>query len=205
MQKRLIDKAKSLTAPSETLQGMMKKSKISNGAGFTLIELVIVATIIVVLVAVSSPRFRATFRNIELKDAAYNIGKLIKYGQQRAIIEEKKYKLLFDFEKGAYHLLLEDERVKEAEVTAPIEGESLPGEEVEAVPKWRKITGRFGGYFYLPEGITFKGEADKITFLPNGRCDKISLFIVNQKNKTYKIQTNGRAGYVKISEPEEEE
>lgn len=184
--------------------GRRKQSK-----GFTFIELVVVAVIIVVLVALSSPRFRATLREVELKDTAYTISKLIKYGQQRAIVGEKKHRLLFNFEKETYHLLIEDEEAA-VEVPVPTEGESITGEEIETeeiepATNWKRITGRFGGYFYLPEGIRFRGEKEKITFLPNGRCDKISLYITNQKNRTFKIETNGRAGYVKISEPKEGE
>lgn len=172
----------------------------SRPAGFTLIELIIVAAIILVLVAVSTPLFRATFRDLKLKDAAYNLSKLIKYGQQRAIIEEKRYRLLFDFEKRAYYLRVENEEPQEGESSASAKGESASGGEGEAVFSWKKVTGRFGEYFYLPEGVSLKADIDKITFLPNGRCDKISIYVINQKNKTIEIKTDGRAGYVKVSE-----
>ena len=170
-------------------------------AGFTLIELVIVAAIILVLVAVSSPLFRATIRDLELQDATYNLSKLIKYGQQRAIIEEKKYRLLFDFDKGTYHLLVEEEKEE-----AATEGKSSSGTGSTSASGggWKKTTGRFGEYFYLPKGVKFKGETDRITFLPSGRCDKITLYVVGQKNKALEIKTNGRAGYVGVSEVKEE-
>ncbi len=161
-------------------------------AGFTLIELIIVAVIIVVLVALSAPLFRGTFKGLELKDAAYNISKIIQYGQQRAIIEERRYRLLFDFDKKAYRLLVWDEKEKDSKLSAG--GASASG------GGWKEVTGRFGGYFYLPEGVRFKGEAEKITFLPNGRCDKISLYVVNKKEKIFEIKTKGRAGYVEVSE-----
>lgn len=169
-------------------------------AGFTLIELIIVAAIILVLVAVSSPLFRATFRDLELRDTAYNLSKLIKYGQQRAIIEEKRYQLLFDFDKGAYRLLVESEESEELET-------EVEGEFVQKV-KWENLEGRFGEYFYLPDGVKFKAAEEEqdntITFLPNGRCNKITFYIVGEKNKTIEIKTSGRAGYVEVSEFKEE-
>ena len=76
-------------------------------AAFTLIELIIVAAIILMLVAVSSPRFRSTFSDLELKDSSYSIGKIIKYAQKRAILEERKYRVIFDFENQSYRLLVE--------------------------------------------------------------------------------------------------
>ena len=82
------------------------------------------------------------------------------------------------------------------EPPVPVEGE----EDVH----WKKVTGRFGGYTYLPEGVEFKGEADEIIFLPNGRCGKITLYVAGQKNKSFTIKTNGRAGYVEVSETKED-
>ena len=175
------------------IKGSLLRKFFFSKKAFTLIELIIVAAIIAVLVAVSSPLFIATFRDLELKDAAYNLSKLIRYGQERAIIEEKRYRLLFDFEKRAYYLLAEDEKGEEREFAAG--GRPASG--------WKKVTGRFGGYFYLPEGVKFKSDKDKITFLPNGRCDRISVYIINQKNKTIEIKTNGRAGHVEVSEVKE--
>jgi prepilin-type N-terminal cleavage/methylation domain-containing protein len=163
--------------------------------GFTLLELIIVATIIGVLVAASIPLFRTTFRDLELKDAAYNIGKLIRYGQQRAIIEERIYRLLFDFDKKTYRLAVKNEDRNEDIISA----------EDKKSPTWKKIKGRFGKYFSLPEDLRFKGEQNKITFLPNGRCDKFSIYLLNQKNKIITITTNGRAGYVEVSEVKEME
>lgn len=175
------------------------KKKRSNRRGFTLIELVIVAAIILLMVSVSTPLFRNTFRDLEFRDAAYNIGKVIQYAQQRAIIEEKRYKLKFDFDKRAYRLFVEGEKKVEAE--PPQEG-GIAAE--EAAFAWEKSTGKFGSYFYLPEDVTLKGEKEEIIFLPNGRCDIISLYLVNKENKIFKIDTNGRAGYVKVVETKEE-
>lgn len=189
-------------APLKIRISAFKKSRYP--AGFTLIELIIVATIIVVLVSISSPLFRTSFRDLELKDSAYNIGKLIKYGQQRAIVEERKYRLLIDSEKGAYCLFVESQKKEESEASTEkltaAEGASVSGE------GWERTNGRFGKYFYLPEGVKFKTEedGDKITFLPNGRCEKVSIYVINQRNKIIEIRTNGKAGYVEISEVKEE-
>jgi len=170
-----------------------RNSKLVTQNSFTLIELIIVAAIIVALVGVSSPLFRTTFKDIELKDAAYNLSKLIKYGQQSAVIEEKRYRLLFNFEKGSYHLLTENEEAAKGELSAG----------GKPAPDWKKAGSRFGADFYLPEGIKFKADVDKITFLPSGRCDKISLYIIDQRSKIIVIKTNGRAGYVEVSEVKE--
>jgi len=144
----------------------------SRRAGFTFIELVIVGAIILFLAGISTPLFKRTFRDLELKDAAYRISKVIRYGQDRAVIEEKTYKALFYFDKGEYRLVAED------------------GE----------IGSRFGGPFYLPDGVTFKGGRDTIMFFPNGRCDKVSIYLKGGGDKSFEITTNTRGGYVGVSE-----
>ena len=194
-----------------------RRKRSNRRRGFTLIELIIVAAIITVLIAVSSPLFKTTLRDVEMKDAAYNISKLIRLGQQRAIIEEKRHRLLIDFNKRAYYLRAEEAEAgdggyaddniappPEEETAAAGEGAAFPAEQVDASGViWKKISGRFGEYFYLPDGVKFKGDTDKITFLPNGRCDRASVYIAGQKNKIIKITTNGKAGYVEVSEVRE--
>jgi len=155
-----------------------------NRRAFTLIELAIVAALILILVAVSNPLFRATFRDLELKDSAYNISKMIRYAQASAVMEEKRYKLVFDFEKKSYWLLVESEKGTET--------------------KFERITGRFKDKFYLPRDIFFMGENTEFTFLPNGRCTKAAVSVVNrEKKKGFEIKTTGMAGQIEMSDVKE--
>lgn len=150
------------------------------GAGFTIIELAIVASIILVLVAVSTPLFRDTFRELELKDSAYNIGKMIRYAEASAIMEEKRYKIVFDIEKRAYWLLKEDEKSSEG--------------------LFKKTEGRFGNKFFLPKDILLKSDKNELIFLPNGRSTRASISVIDgQKKKGYDIKTTGRSGQTEIS------
>ncbi len=156
------------------------RKRLNKDGGFTLIELILVAAIIIALVAVSTPLFRKTFQGLQLKDAAYNIGKVIQYAQQRAIIEERKYSLAFNFEGRNYQLYAWEEAG---------EGKGFV-----------RAKGRFHASIELPEGVEFKGEKDSIIFLPNGRCDKITLYLIGKDKQTFALKTNGRAGYVSIEE-----
>lgn len=147
--------------------------------GFTLIELVIVASIILVLVAVSTPLFRDTFRELELKDSAYNIGKMMRYAETSAIMKEKRYKIVFDVEKGAYWLLEEDEK--------------------DSGNLFKKTEGRFGNKFFLPKDILLKSDRNELIFLPNGRSTKAGISVIDDKRKKRcDIKTTGRAGQTEI-------
>ena len=102
-------------------------------------------------------------------------------------MEERRYRILYDFDKGAYRLLVWKE--KDAQDESPSD--------------WGEAAGRFSEHFYLPEGIKFKGEKDTITFLPNGRSETFSIYVTGRENRAFEIKTNGRAGHVAVSEIKE--
>ncbi len=156
------------------------RKRLNKESGFTLIELILVAAIIITLVAVSTPLFRKTFQGLQLKDTAYSIGKVIQYAQQRAIIEERKYKIVFFFESRGYQL--------------------YAWEETGEKKGFARAKGRFYNRFELPKDVKFRGEDDSILFLPNGRCDKITLYVVGKDKQTFAVKTNGRSGYVSVEE-----
>lgn len=77
------------------------KKRRSN-SGFTLIELVLVIFLISILVALSTPLFKRTFTNLELKNVSFNIAKIISYAREMAIVERANYRINFDFGRFFY-------------------------------------------------------------------------------------------------------
>ena len=159
---------------------------LAGGAGFTLIELLIVSVIILALLSFSMPLFRKTFTDLELKEAASNISKLMGLAQQRAIIERWPYRLLFDFEKKWYRL-------------SRVEGE---GQNI----KFIDLTDSFGRRFKIPEDISIKGNAKEVTFYPDGSCsapgatlDVIELELTNKNENTIEISVIEATGNVVIT------
>ncbi|MDD5680590.1 MAG: hypothetical protein PHI59_05070 [Candidatus Omnitrophica bacterium] len=163
-----------------------KPDRLNSIKSFTLIELIIVASLILTLIAVSNPLFRATFKELELKDSAYNIGKMIRYAAASAVMEETRYKIIFDFDKKSYWLLAETEK--------------------DGKTEFERVNGRFKDKFYLPGDVFFKGESNEFIFLPNGRCTKASVIVVdNEKRKGFEIKTTGRAGQTEIIDVKEKQ
>jgi len=160
------------------------------GRGFTLIELIIVAAIIIVLVALSNPLFKRTFRDTEIANSVYELAKIIEYGQRRAVIEEKKYRLIIDADKGIYFLATENN------------GGEKPagGEDGERGPLWNPAGGRFGGGYTLPRGVNLTGIEKDIIFFPSGRSDKVTISVEEDGKGVYRIVSSGRAGYVRVEE-----
>lgn len=144
------------------------------------------SVIILALVSFSTPLFRKTFADLELKEAASNISKLMGMAQQRAIIESRRYRLLFDFEAKWYRLFR-------------IEGE---GQNI----KFNGLADSFGRRFKIPESVDVKGNIKEIIFYPNGSCGSpgasrgaIELKLTNKNENTTTISVIEETGNVVIS------
>lgn len=147
---------------------------------FTLIELVLITLIILILIGLSTPLFRRSFSDLTLKDSSYTISKLINYGQEKAIIERKNFKMHFNFQDRNYGLLELDNS------TEP--------------PTYKRIGGRFGRTFTLPQGILFKGSKNEVIFYPDGHSDEGNIDIFNTKGEGYRIMIKGFGSRVEIKE-----
>lgn len=161
-------------------------------AAFTLIELTLVTVIILTLIGLSIPLFRKTFTNLSSRNAAFNISKLVTYAQEKAIIDRKNYKLVFDFGRREYRLF---------------ESTSSDGKLV-----YKKIKGRFGKGFTLPQGLYFDGSGasagrtstektvKQIVFYPDGRCDELSIEVTDNKDAGCRITLEGFGHLPRVEE-----
>ena len=151
--------------------------------GFTLIELVLVILLISVLTAVSTPLFRRTFSDIVLKNAAYDMAKMITYTGEMAIIEKAKYKLNLDFENGKYWITRY--------------GLSEEG----AV--YGRVSGRYGKDYFLPRGLSLSGALNSVVFYPDGRADEAKITIRDTKGGDGSVlEIKGFGSRVKIEKLE---
>jgi len=80
------------------------KNKPSREDGFTLIELVLVVVILMVVVGISTPLFRNTYRELPLRESAHNISRLMAYARERSVAEGKKHRIQFDTVNRSYRL-----------------------------------------------------------------------------------------------------
>ena len=171
--------------PLETFGGVqMKRASLT---GFTLIELTLVAVIILVLVVLSSPKFRGTFTSLQIDDAAQRMAQVIRYGQHRAIVEERRFRLNLDNTRGVYRLLSESK-------------DTDGGVSEGMAAAFDPIEGRFSDIFPLPDGVAMVSDAKDIDFYPDGRSGKVTINLKNRDGRELTMRTTGRAGYVEILE-----
>ena len=147
--------------------------------GFTFIELILVAVIILVLIGVSVPIFRSSSSSAHLKAVSQNLAQLMRYAQAKSIAERKLVRVNFDFEQGAFWL-------------------SVQGGAVTDTDTFERIEGRWGTVVEAPEGITISGETPFITFYPDGSSDKTKIKIYNKAGEAFSVTAQRSISYVEV-------
>ena len=149
-------------------------------AGFTLLELLIVILILGVLVGVSVPQFRRTFRHLQLQVFASDVATLLTYASKRAVATGEILRVHFDVADRRYWL-------------AQVQQASPEG-------KFERVSGKFGRISSVPEGISLDPSARGVTFYPDGRADRFEMFIFGDRQDGYRLVTDVRTGRVKLLE-----
>ena len=147
--------------------------------GFTLIELTLVTLLVLILAGLSTPLFKKTLSDLSARNTSFSICKLINYAQEMAVLERKNYKIAFDFKKGRYQLL-------------ELSSSGKP-------PVYKKVTGRFGRLFGLPQGLSLSGSRSGVIFYPDGHCDEINVNVLTRLGG-YSVKVKRFGNMVEIKE-----
>jgi prepilin-type N-terminal cleavage/methylation domain-containing protein len=134
--------------------------------GFTLIELLLVITIITILIGTSVPSFWRTYDRIQLDNQSQNIAKVIEYVQEKAKVEQRVYKILFDQNRNRYY----------------VEGSEYPS--IYGFAGRREVQQDKETYI-IPEGISVEATCEEIPFYPDGSVEKAKLIL----KKSYQAVT----------------
>jgi len=148
-------------------------------AGFTLIELTLVTLLVLIIAGLSTPLFKKTLSDLSARNTAFSVCKLINYAQEMAILQRSSYRIDFDFKKGKYQLLRLSSSVNP--------------------PAFKKVTGRFGRLFGIPQGLRLSGDKSGMTFYSDGHCDDIKINILTDMSG-YSIEVKGFGNAVEIKE-----
>lgn len=160
--------------------------------GFVLLELIVVVTILAIMFGVMTPLFRRSYTNLRTRTAYKNIIAAIRHAQERAIMEEREFRVNFNEREGTYWLSYRED---------PME---FPARFVDLETDAGRIRS-------LPEGVKFwyiianrdkKTRAMFITFYPNGAVDKEAKVRLRDdvRHRSFIIETGTDHGIVTIKE-----
>lgn len=86
-----------MMVPAMTSQiGRQQLRQRHNPKGFTLLEILLVAVIVAILIAIATPQFRKTLTSIQLANTTQDIAQFMRFLRVKASTEKKVYQLKFD-------------------------------------------------------------------------------------------------------------
>ena len=160
--------------------------------GFSLMELIIVLTILALSISIVTSSLSNLSRTIELKAAAKKVSGILRYYRSEAVNKGSVYQVLFDPELRAV-------KVQSVSLTEP-------AEETEAD---QKKGGEGAKTLYgLPEGVQMKEldfpspeypcDLPAVEFYPNGGSNGGSVLINSPERKGYRIKVDFLTGMVEV-------
>ena len=160
--------------------------------GFSLMEVIIVLTILVLSISLVTSSLSNLSRTIELKAAAKKVSGILRYYRSEAINKGLVYQVLFDSELRAV-------KVQSISLTEPADEKEADG----------KKGGEGARTLYgLPEGVRMKEldfpspeypcDLPAVEFYPNGGSNGGSVLINSPERKGYRIKVDFLTGMVGI-------
>lgn len=159
--------------------------------GVTLLELIVVVTILGIMLSVMTPLFRGSFTNLEVQNAYKNVAALFRHAQERAIMEEREFRLNLDRLEGTYWLTYRENPMK------------FPAEFID-------LNTDAGRVRWLPETVRInlidnakydrKNRARYVTFYPNGSADRVTVQLRGASGGSFRIETGRDTGIVTTKE-----
>ena len=141
---------------NSSIPGRMRKRRRTRG--ITLIELILVMTVIATTLAMTAPSLRGFLRGREHLNAAQQILSLTRLARSRAITEARRYRMNFDLEAREYWLTAEE------------------------LGSFKKFAEEQGRVFSISSRITTElmvadldSSDEYVQFYPNGRTDVATI------------------------------
>jgi prepilin-type N-terminal cleavage/methylation domain-containing protein len=154
---------------------MQRANRFRRKNAFTLLEVMLVSAISLILITLSVPLFKKTYKDMEIASCAKGISQIIYFSRERAIFERRDYRVVIDEENSLYRILALD---RESGL-------------------FRPLTDRWGRTFRVPEDIKIRTEAGRIDFSPGGESVSTVIYI-SRGDRIYSIVLDGCTGSVRL-------
>jgi prepilin-type N-terminal cleavage/methylation domain-containing protein len=92
---------------------MISRRRVFHKKAFTLLELLLVVTILGVMVAVAAPSFSRNLAGFRVESAAYTLAHWMQYAQEKAVMTGQQQKLALQYDGKGWGYEIEGERRRE--------------------------------------------------------------------------------------------
>ena len=144
--------------------------------GFTLIELMLVAVIILALVSISSPLFRRSFDDLKLSSTSRELVSILRLARERAVFERSYYRLYIDSDDNFYRMYTSSDSKDDFII----------------------LKERWGRKFKISKNITIDTEIDYIDFSPDGKSTGGIIYLENLNNNFNTIIVEESIGSIQL-------
>lgn len=160
------------------------------GQGFTLLELVVVMTLLAIISAAVVPIYANSMAAIQMRGAGNDFVARLSFVQEKAVAESCEYRLYIDDKAGTYWV---------AVLTGTEKGEKV----------FEPVDADYGRRTTLPEFLKLeriKARKDRelkayyITCYPNGACDRAKVRFQDERSQKHhlEIETLGTMGKIDV-------
>jgi len=168
------------------------RRRVDQRDGFTLIELMVVMSILISMAMMVTLVFSDSLKNIRQENAARDLFSAMNYAHSRAITESTLYRLYLDRDAKTYWI--EKEVVDREGVIGFYmldENEFAPGELGDTL-EMKKPNARYDR----------KNKLYYVDFFPNGLCDAVEIVVAREgrSRETFVITTDGMKIRMKLPE-----
>jgi general secretion pathway protein H len=180
-----------------------------NTRGFTLLELLIVLTIIGLMSTLVVPRLVGPMSNLNLKTASQKISASLRYARSQAASEKATYVALFDFDTNRL-VVINPPIPPPAKRDVPVNSREAVDKMLGEAPENEKDRPAGFKTYNLPDGVKLakgvsrEGEFNsgffRIFFFPSGGSSGGEITVANERGRQYRVNVDFITGTVQLSE-----
>ena len=160
-------------------------------SGFTLIELTLVVLLLAIVTAVGAPKFRQLYEYSEMQKVVSDVAGVIRYAQQRALMERIPIRVVFDVEKQAFWVPIEVKpeqrhyasRHHRRKPSRSITRKRVRVREVKEIRSVLPPGFLFEFVYKVAEDEEFRRREGEIVMYPDGSADQTFITILRQGNR----------------------